>query len=110
MSGQKAETKLYKQALEVFDALGYEAWRENSGKRGGVRFGFKGKPDIGGYHKKTGRALFAECKDTGKKLTVDQYEFLRRADLVCDCFVIVPYATYKFASVPDELKPRGKKA
>jgi predicted porin len=106
---QKAETALYSQALKLFATLGYKAWRENSGKRGGVRFGFKGKPDIGGYHKETGQALFAECKDAGKRLTQEQYDFLKEADAACRCFVVTPGAAYQFGVIPDALKPKGSK-
>lgn len=104
------ETPLYKQAIEWFTAAGYKAWRENSGRRGRVRFGFPGKPDVGGYNKRNGRALFVECKLESEKLTDDQWKFCSIAlASKCDVFVYTDRDVYPFGQVPERMKPKGAK-
>jgi len=57
----------------------------NQGKRGIGGGGRRktdvtGLPDISGYLKETGRALYIEVKKTGGKLSYDQWEFLTEAN------------------------------
>lgn len=47
------------------------AWRQNTGRRGGITFGLKGTPDILGVLK-PGRAFAIECKTAKGKLSADQ--------------------------------------
>jgi len=105
------ETPLYKQAIEWFTAAGYHCYRENSGVRGQGRyvFGFKGKPDIGGFNRRNGKALYVECKREGEKLTPEQWAFLSEAwTHRCDVFVYTEKGQYVLPEVPERMKPTGK--
>lgn len=73
------------------------AWRNNTGgaylaaRNGGkqfVQFGFKGAPDICGFLKGSGRALFIECKRPSTKPSSEQQSFLDEASRAgCVAFV-----------------------
>lgn len=103
------ETPLYQKAIESFTAQGYRCWREQAGRRAGVRFGFPGKPDIAGYNRIDGKALFVECKREGEKLTPEQWAFLSEAYPACDCWVFTEKHQYAFGEVPERMKPKGAK-
>lgn len=108
MRRSNPETPLYGQALDWAAAAGYIAWRQNSGRRGGIRFGFKGLPDIAGYHRQSGRALFIECKRDGERLTPEQFEFLSLALAGrCDAYVWTGTTVYTPKSLPARMKPKG---
>ncbi len=102
------ETKLYSEAIKLAFAHGFTAWRENSGRRAGVSFGFKGKPDIGGHHRRTGQALYWECKheDTKRRITQEQWEFMLLAHKDgCHVRVFTNLSLYELHQVPDKLLP-----
>ncbi len=104
---QNGETPLYKQALDWCAVGGFVAWRQNAGMRGGVRIGFAGMPDICGYHKTSGRALYIECKIDGERLKIEQFEFLKRAhDSNCYVFVWTEKTYYLLPDLPDAMRPR----
>ena len=106
------ETPMYKKALAWAALSGYEAWRENTGvlNSGRYRFGFTGKPDIVGYHRTTGVALFVECKQDGLRLRQEQYDFLKRAAVsCCQAWVWTEKDMYRIFDLPEEMKPKGAK-
>ena len=64
-------------AVKALQAVGYNVWVNNVGRKGGVRFGKKGLPDIIGYSKE-GKFVGVECKNlnTRDALTDEQDAFL----------------------------------
>ena len=72
-----SENEIQKVILEYLNALpNCVAWRNNTGSRGGVRYGLcKGSSDIIGCYQ--GTFLAVEVKDKGKP-TEDQLEFLTK--------------------------------
>lgn len=104
------ESALYGQALDWAACSGYFAWRQNSGRRGHIQFGFRGQPDICGFYRAFGRSLFIECKRQGERLTEEQWVFLNRAhDSGCDAFIWTETERYTPATLPDNMKPKGTK-
>lgn len=106
---QKAETALHKPALGWCALNGFRAWRTNTGRRGGISFGFKGQPDISGFSKH-GTAVFIECKRLGERLTVEQHAFLVDA-VSCDCIALVwtENGGVDIVDLPENMKPKGTK-
>jgi hypothetical protein len=103
------ETKLYAEALDWCALNGYRAWRTNTGRRGGISFGFKGQPDICGYSQ-NGAAVFIECKREGERLTTEQYHFLHEATRnACIVYVWTEAHRYDLLQLPDNMKPKGSK-
>ncbi len=76
----EAENRLKKAILDYLHSLGHEAWNTNQGRIGGhYRAGRKGLPDIQGYHRWTGAAIFIETKIPPNSLTPEQTVFLFNA-------------------------------
>jgi len=71
------ETNIQRQILDYLARVGVMAWRNNTGRRGGVQFGAKGSPDILGVLP-GGRALGIEVKKPGEKATPDQLAWGKR--------------------------------
>ena len=71
------ETEIQSQILTYLSFMGVEAWRNNVGRRGGIRFGVKGMPDIEGCLP-DGRYLGIEVKTAKGKLSEDQVRFHKR--------------------------------
>ena len=69
------EGEIVRAVLDYLHASGVMAWRMNTGRRGGVVFGFAGLADILGIMP-DGRMVAIECKTKAGKLTDDQREFL----------------------------------
>jgi prolyl-tRNA synthetase len=86
---------LTKSAIHYFSAKGFECWRNNNAavwdkKNNCYRSNSakKGVPDIIGYHKQTGVALWVEVKVGKDKLSTEQQQFLNDATKA-NCFVQV---------------------
>jgi hypothetical protein len=68
------ESLLVHDVLDLLQRIGVYAWRNNTGQRGGVRYGFRGSADVLGVTR-DGRFLAIEAKvDT--KLSSFQQAFL----------------------------------
>jgi hypothetical protein len=66
-------------ALRVLNAWGCTVWRQNNHATRGRKFiGMKGVPDIIG-HDLEGRAVYAEIKTSGDRLSQDQIDFMNGA-------------------------------
>ena len=75
-----AENRLKKAILDYLHSLGHEGWNTNVGRmQGHYRTGIPGLPDIQGYHRWTGAAIFIEAKIPPNTLTPDQAVFLFNA-------------------------------
>jgi hypothetical protein len=81
------ENNIQRQILEWLKLNHIEAWRNNTGRRGGVSYGKKGLPDIIGYLP-DGRFLGIEVKSKNGKISKEQNEFIQRAkESSALCFV-----------------------
>ena len=77
----EAENTLKRDILDYLTRLGHPVWNTNIGRtRGHYKTGIPGLPDIQGYHKKTGKAIFIEAKILPNQLTPDQTIFLFHAN------------------------------
>jgi len=75
-----AENRLKKAILDYLHSLGHEAWNANVGRmQGHYRTGIPGLPDIQGYHRWTGSAIFIEAKIPPNSLSQEQTVFLFNA-------------------------------
>jgi len=90
---------LTKAAINYFSAKGFECWRNNNAavwdkKNNCYRSNSakKGVPDIIGYHKRTGQALWVEVKAGKDKLSTEQQQFLNDAEKA-NCTVAVIHST-----------------
>lgn len=81
--------QLTKAAQTILESKGYFVWRNNNLSVPGRKFiGLKGVPDIVGFCKKTGKAVYCEVKTENDKLSEYQVNFLTRAkDCGCHCFL-----------------------
>lgn len=74
-----SESDQYPEILGMLHASGFYAWRQNSGafKKGKryVRVAFKGCPDIIGFCRTCGLAIFIESKSPTGKSSPEQVEF-----------------------------------
>src|SRR3990167_8178031 len=85
-----------KAILKFLNSSGFVAWRNNNGAVYDVKRSVfrknpamkKGIPDICGYSKATGRAIFVEVKTGKDKLSEEQERFLSEAGKA-GCFCIV---------------------
>lgn len=82
-----SEQLIVKSILSALDRLGVFAWRNNTGRRGGVSYGFKGSPDIIGVMR-GGRACFIEVKTATGKQSAEQVEFQRRIQELGGLYVL----------------------
>jgi hypothetical protein len=73
------EGKIVKACLEYLVLNGVYAWRNNSGARGGVRYGKVGSADILGIMP-DGRFLAIECKTATGRATDEQEAFLAEVE------------------------------
>jgi hypothetical protein len=68
---------------------GYYVWRQNNHATRGRRFiGMAGLPDIIGYCRRSGRAVYCEVKTQGDRLSDEQITFLTHA-YRCGCFAYI---------------------
>ena len=75
----EAENKVQNEVSEYLTLLGFYFWRNNTGRRGKVSYGFKGSADFLGLLP-SGRFLAVECKAPGKKQTTEQIEFQKNIE------------------------------
>lgn len=76
----EAENTLKRDILDYLQKLGHTVWNVNVGRiRGRYKTGVPGMPDIQGYHKTTGTAIFIEAKILPNLPTQDQRLFLYNA-------------------------------
>lgn len=68
--------ELTRQIIEYLHRRGHLAWRNNTGRKGHIRFGLPGSSDILGVHKTNGRIIAIEVKVGKDKLSVAQDSFL----------------------------------
>ena len=71
------ETDIQHNILTFLKHKGIHCWRNNTGRRGKVNYGFKGSSDIIGILP-DGRFLAIEVKKPKQKPSADQREFLDR--------------------------------
>jgi len=85
--------------VEELNSNGFIVWRQNNvGKVAGRYLSAKkGVPDIIGYEKVTGRALYIEVKVGKDKLSAEQIKFLFDANRH-NCFAIVAHDWEQFMS------------
>jgi len=81
-------TKIAMQELERRNCF---VWRSNNLSVPGRKFiGLKGVPDICGFHKQTGMAVYCEVKTKNDKLSNFQINFMNRAkESNCLCLMAV---------------------
>lgn len=70
----RTETDLVYETIDYLERRGCYVWRNNTGRRGGVRFGKRGSPDVIGI-RPDGRFIGVECKTPEGKLSVPQRVF-----------------------------------
>lgn len=87
---------LTKEAIHYYSAKGFECWRNNNtgvwdAKKCCYRANSakKGVPDIIGYHKRIGQALWVEIKAGKDKLSIEQSQFLNDAKKANCCVAII---------------------
>lgn len=91
-------TKIYKEltagqitkaALMILETRGCFVWRSNNLSVPGRKFtGLKGVPDICGFHKRTGVAVYCEVKTINDKFSEHQVNFMDRAKKAgCHCLI-----------------------
>ena len=69
------EGEVQRQIIEYIEASGIYAWRNNTGRRGGVSYGKQGSSDILGILP-GGKFLAIEVKGPNGKASLEQLEFL----------------------------------
>lgn len=83
--------------INYLNLNGFCVWRNNNGATYSVKqqthiklaHHKKGVPDIIGYHKKTGKAIWCEIKTGRDKLSIHQQQFIEDArNANCDALVI----------------------
>lgn len=75
MANNEEHNKLVRSLLERANSSGcFFLWKNNSGRMGGVSYGYKGSPDLIGLDK-TGRFFGIEVKTGTGRLSVDQIAF-----------------------------------
>lgn len=73
-------SQITKLAIEELTKRGCKVWRNNNlAVRGRTFIGLKGVPDIIGFHKFTGRAIYCEVKTKTDKFSEFQVEFMTEA-------------------------------
>lgn len=84
-------------------------WRQNSGRKGHVKFASVNLPDyVGVTH--DGRALFCEVKTDTGRLTPEQFAFLdEMAERDAWVYVWTPGGLYQLDEVPAKNMPREGK-
>lgn len=78
-------------ALKILTLRNCEVWRQNNlAVRGRKFIGRRGLPDIQGYHKHTGVAVYCEVKTHNDRLSDDQIAFMNNAAKAgCICIMAV---------------------
>lgn len=74
-SAPRGEKPIQDAIVELLPALGVFAWRNNTGQRGGVRFGKRGSADILGCVSPSGRLVALEVKTAKGQQSEDQRAF-----------------------------------
>jgi hypothetical protein len=73
-------SQITKHAIMMLNMWGYYVWRNNNlAVRGRKFIGERGVPDIIGYHKQTGQAVYCEVKKVGDTIKPDQTLFMGKA-------------------------------
>lgn len=78
VGSEVSETDILRRAMNalVLQCPGARFWRQNSGRKGRVRFASRNLPDIMGYQR-DGKILACEVKAHDGVLSLEQWEFLR---------------------------------
>lgn len=76
-------------ALNELTYRGCKVWRNNNIAIPGRKFiGERGVPDIVGFHRTSGIAVYCEVKTINDRFSMDQIIFMNRAKLAkCFCFI-----------------------
>lgn len=84
-----SKSVITRDALMELSFRGCFVWRNNNIAIRGRKFiGERGVPDITGFHKKTGVAVYCEVKTINDRFSMDQIIFMNRAKLAgCHCLV-----------------------
>lgn len=81
--------QITKHVIEELTWKGFHVWRQNQVPvRGRGFIGQKGLPDVVGFCKKSGKALYAEIKGEGDSLSEVQIEFMTKAK-EAGCIVMI---------------------
>jgi hypothetical protein len=76
-------------ALAELTFRGCKVWRNNNVAIRGRKFiGERGVPDIVGFHRTTGVAVYCEVKTINDRFSMDQIIFMNRAKLA-NCFCVI---------------------
>ena len=82
-----SEAETQKLIMQWLKAAGIFAWRNNSGKRGGVSYGLLGSPDIIGMTK-GGRFFGIEVKSATGKMSESQKHFAAQCMLSGGLYIL----------------------
>lgn len=76
-------------AIKILETRMCFVWRQNNlAVRGRTFTGLKGVPDIIGFHKFTGVAVYCEVKTVNDRMSQDQINFMNRAKTSgCQCLI-----------------------
>jgi hypothetical protein len=83
----KSEAETQKLIMQYLKAAGIFAWRQNSGRRGGVSYGLLGSPDIIGMTKQ-GRFLGIEVKADKGVLSDSQKHFMEQCQASGGLYIV----------------------
>lgn len=87
-SGMTASA-ITKHAQMMLNAWGYYVWRNNNLAVPGRKFiGERGVPDIIGFHRATGQAVYCEVKTVNDKISEYQTNFMNRAAASGCCCIL----------------------
>lgn len=106
-----SETDVVRRAMAVVrvEHPGGIWWRQNSGRKGRVRFASTNLPDLVGVNR-LGQAGFVECKTATGRLTWEQWDFLKHmATCGAWCRVYVENELHKLHSIPKRNMPTGQR-
>jgi hypothetical protein len=81
--------QITKAALMILESRQCFVWRSNNLPVPGRKFtGLKGVPDICGFHKRTGVAVYCEVKTVNDRFSEHQINFMDRAKMAgCHCLI-----------------------
>ena len=83
-------SELTKWAIAILDLRHSTVWRNNNLAVKGRKFiGRKGVPDVIGWDRRDGRAVWCEIKTKNDRLSEDQIRFLDEANKAgCHCYMV----------------------